>query len=477
MWASLSRGSVSNVDVDVEVQAIVIVIVDASFVSVCVRARTPPAVVSLAFSNYQRMDSGPFLVFEIQIEAVLIPIRTLFQRSQVFRDYDDISEGSVVKYLNKDAFDIRMITFDKSQSRFPNIAGGHDIRRKDWADCVPSSHHSSTHCLTSTAKLREHPQLVPLNGWNMQSIARHPELQPHPAHSISSIPPRPPRRLLKCKGFALVTLNDPTIISDLLSRFPNRKRTRWASTLSNERWDVLQAEYVEYRESLLRHMAVDTVTTPNTTPNMYSSPDEPERASGPKSRTRRELAATALRTLFSALLANPSALDYIDSTKGLDSCYFRLTAPDHAQALLEAALPKQGDASVQDLELELLEGRQEVYLENVPEKENTWENIPQPYRSIVGIGYMQFIARLPELQLVCPPPPRSSRSRAVLKCKYFAHVAKHVTLNETDEALHPLSRVPSDRDITLAATDSSVDEYGARKAGSRALSEECCDTL
>jgi len=77
---------------------------------------------------------------------------------------------------------------------------------------------------------------------------------------------------------------------------------------------------------------------------------------------------TALRTLFSALLANPSALDYIDSTKGLDSCYFRLTAPDHAQALLEAALPKQGDASVQDLELELLEGRQEVYLENVPEK-------------------------------------------------------------------------------------------------------------
>ncbi|KAF8261188.1 hypothetical protein EI94DRAFT_1833435 [Lactarius quietus] len=368
MWASLSRGSVSNV---LDVQVIVIVIVDATFVSVCVRARTPPAVVSLAFSDYQRIDSGQFLVFEIQIEVVLIPIRTLFQRSQIFRDYDDISEGSVVKYLNKDVFDIRMITFDRSQSRFPNIAGGHDIRRKDWAEVTKRFPTFSPEYWDARTVyiLREHPQLVPLNGWNMQSIARHPELQPHPAHSISSIPPRPPRRLLKCKGFALVTLNDPTIISDLLSRFPNRKRTRWASTLSNERCDVLQVEYVEYRESLLRHMAVDTNTTPNATPNAYSSPDEPERASEPKSRTRRESAVTALRTLFSALLANPSALDYIDSTKGLDSCYFRLTAPEHAQALLEAARPKQGDASVQDLELELLGGqREEVYWEKVPEK-------------------------------------------------------------------------------------------------------------
>ncbi|KAF8257016.1 hypothetical protein EI94DRAFT_1709783 [Lactarius quietus] len=76
-------------------------------------------------------------------------------------------------------------------------------------------------------------------------------------------------------------------------------------------------------------MAVDTDTMPNTTPNAYSSPDEPERASGPKSCTRHEptvvpswlhaFRTTTLRMLLSTLLANPSALDYIDSTKGLDS--------------------------------------------------------------------------------------------------------------------------------------------------------------
>jgi len=138
-------------------------------------------------------------------------------------------------------------------------------------------------------------------------------------------------------------------------------------------------------------MAVDASTVPNHTPNKIKSPhgppDESKRASGPRVVLAVNLPSyppgcvlfarhvppdtnkTALRTLFSALLADASALDYVDYTKGLDSCYLRLTTPEHGQALLAAARSKQGDASVQNLELELLEGRrEEVYWENVPEK-------------------------------------------------------------------------------------------------------------
>jgi hypothetical protein len=42
-----------------------------------------------------------------------------------------------------------------------------------------------------------------------------------------------------------------------------------------------------------------------------------------------------------------------------------MTTPEHAQALLEAARSKQG-TGVQEMDLELLEGRREMYWENVP---------------------------------------------------------------------------------------------------------------
>ena len=51
-------------------------------------------------------------------------------------------------------------------------------------------------------------------------------------------------------------------------------------------------------------------------------------------------------------------------------CYLRLTTPEHAQALLEAARSNQ-TVNVQELDfdLELLMGRrEEMYWENVPEK-------------------------------------------------------------------------------------------------------------
>ena len=166
--------------------------------------------------------------------------------------------------------------------------------------------------------------------------------------------------------------------------------------LSRERWDKLQAEYAEYRETLLRRIAAAEVPTPNKikctqhgsapTGQPLQPVPEPQSQSFPAGcvlfarHVPPDTNKTALRTRFSALLADAAALDYIDYTKGLDSvgpplsipgslahcwqCYLRLMTPEYAQELLGASRDTESG-----LELELLEGRrEEVYWENVPEK-------------------------------------------------------------------------------------------------------------
>ena len=203
----------------------------------------------------------------------------------------------------------------------------------------------------------------------------------------------------KCKGFALLTLSEPSAASHLLASFPyHRTRANSASvpanhndhddeappeelearkagfrTLSKERWEALQSEYVEYREALLQRIATSSSSTapppaPGTVPNPPSpSPDNnsnnnnkndndlpqsvvaPSRDHQAPSTTSRPTPSryppgcvifvrhvptdtnkTALRARFSALLAEDgnddhnmapaaAALDYVDYTKGLDS--------------------------------------------------------------------------------------------------------------------------------------------------------------
>ncbi|KAF8261191.1 hypothetical protein EI94DRAFT_1789579 [Lactarius quietus] len=243
-----------------------------------------------------------------------------------------------------------MIIVDKSRSRFPNLAGGYEILRKDRAEV--------THCFPSFSPEYWDARTVYIRAILNSSPVQHILFPPHHQDSLDTS--------RKCKCFALVTFNDPTIVSDLLSSFPYDRNNAQPPTdssieesethkagfgaLSKERWDVLQAEYVEYRESVLRRMAVDAITTPNPTPNAYSAPVEPDRASGPgvvptvnppsyppgpvafALYVSPDTNKTALHTLFSALLANLSALDYIDYTKGLEML-FLLTAPKRAQRL------------------------------------------------------------------------------------------------------------------------------------------------
>jgi len=217
-----------------------------------------------------------------------------------------------------------------------------------------------------------------------------PTLDDH--RSIQSIyfPPHhqdPPDTQSKCKGFALLTLSEPSAISHLLTHFPYHhhqpaaKGSAAASadddysdeaspeelearkagfrTLPKERWEALQAEYVEYRDALLHSIAMSSSSSsaaPPATVLQRLHPDKaPESQPEPRRSTIRaapppppsslrytyppgcvifaryvppDTNKTALRAQFSALLAdgnnnnnnnNAAALDYVDYTKGLDS--------------------------------------------------------------------------------------------------------------------------------------------------------------
>ena len=80
------------------------------------------------------------------IRLKVISIRTLFRRSYIFLaaassdngDTFEWTEISVIKCLStyaNDFFDIRMIIVDKTRRQHVQaLAGGYEIRRKDWAE-------------------------------------------------------------------------------------------------------------------------------------------------------------------------------------------------------------------------------------------------------------------------------------------------------------------------------------------------------
>jgi hypothetical protein len=178
----------------------------------------------------------------------------------------------------------------------------------------------------------------------------------------------PPDAAPKCRGFALATFSRLSDASHLLSRFPyhNRESNRSADgdddddsseeerearkagfrTLSKERWEALQAEYVEYRDALLGRISASSSASAScsTAPAAPITTAPAGNATDASTNARvqhvseallkfppgcvvfarhvpQDTNKTALRTLFSALLADSSttALDYVDYTKGLDT--------------------------------------------------------------------------------------------------------------------------------------------------------------
>jgi hypothetical protein len=270
-----------------------------------------------------------------------------------------------------------MIIVDKTRPRSQNLAGGYELRCKDWAEvthrfptfspeywdartvyivCRVSLHSSIFDPLSQENIFHPYRSIVGIYNLlrallNVSNPVQHILFPPHHQDPPDAIP--------KCKGFALVTLNEPDLASDILSQFPydgdsapapndsdsdsdsssvegSEARKAGLRVLSKERWDTLQAEYAECRESLLRRIAAVASTpapAPNKIKNVDNTPDEPPPpATKPKSylsgcvlfarHVPPDTNKTALRARFSALLADAGALDYVDYTKGLDSVRF-----------------------------------------------------------------------------------------------------------------------------------------------------------
>ncbi|TDL30039.1 hypothetical protein BD410DRAFT_893213 [Rickenella mellea] len=241
----------------------------------------------------------------------------------------------------------------------------------------------------------------------------------------------------KCKGFAFVVFTHVTDAHRLceewpwdLRRRPDRRPTATKDVthvcedaelsgfrcILKKRWDEMKAEYLAYQKKLLmlatssdnqdaspsismpfRHSqdppndfkatnAQRFIPTP-TKPPPPLPPPLPRHQSYPQDclifvkGIHPETNKTALRSLFSAALSDTGGIDYVDFTKGLDSCYLRLATPQHAQTLITHftshtiaqvdGLDDTGSnpGSRRPIEVELVQGkREEIYWGKVPEK-------------------------------------------------------------------------------------------------------------
>ncbi|KAI0265883.1 hypothetical protein BC834DRAFT_824367 [Gloeopeniophorella convolvens] len=381
----------------------------------------PAALCALAFSDYELWENP---TLRDPNRDGFVSLSTLLNNAPVFAASTSLTETAVIKSLRthaKDDFDVRMIVVDKARSGRYAPPGGYEVRRRDWADVterfstfspeyweartvyienIPFSHRSPAGISKLVHTLLTEPSHQSSN--DPSSYRRRIQRIHFPPHHQD-----PPDALPKCKGFALLTLSTPTDVSLLLSRFPWKPitaapgdetspeeaeaRKSGFRTLSKARWDALHAEYEAYRAELLQRSAsapapstaaaasapARTMAPPKPVHVAHAYAEREERPARPPPyppscvlfarRVPPDTNKTALRTRFSAHLDDAAALDYVDYSKGLDSCYLRLTAPRHARELLARfGEAEQGEGAIA---LELLEGRrEEVYWAQVPEK-------------------------------------------------------------------------------------------------------------
>ncbi|SJL02608.1 uncharacterized protein ARMOST_05939 [Armillaria ostoyae] len=228
-----------------------------------------------------------------------------------------------------------------------------------------------------------------------------------------------PGDIPKCKGFALLTLLDVEDVQQLLREWPwtlvvfatdvkpaiseFQEATKFGfRALSKTRWDEMKDEYLAYRARLVKEivsyedeMAAHAATKRRRSPSpaILSVPDTVETTLTSSSlfppnclvfvrNLHCETNKTTLRALFSkAFTSLPDGLDYVDFTKGMDSCYLRVATPEHARALTDYftqakmaqtdGLDSEGsrDAETKAITMETMGGRrEEIYWEKVPPK-------------------------------------------------------------------------------------------------------------
>ncbi|KAF9058517.1 hypothetical protein BDP27DRAFT_1343487 [Rhodocollybia butyracea] len=200
------------------------------------------------------------------------------------------------------------------------------------------------------------------------------------------------------------------LLSETTSTSISEAQKHGFRALSKLRWDELKKEYVAWRQTLLDEAFAAQGTEPPTEYHHesaeYPIEDVIDEFEGDEQNQIEDILTlsspyppdcllfirninpstnkTTLRTLFgNALLANgmnSQDIDYVDYTKGMDTCYLRVSSPLSARALvtffgerhlvqsdaLDGTGAQEGGNFIQ---VELMQGKKEqVYWEKVPEK-------------------------------------------------------------------------------------------------------------
>ncbi|KAI0650913.1 hypothetical protein C8Q79DRAFT_945655 [Trametes meyenii] len=309
--------------------------------------------------------------------------------------------------------------------------------RTVYMECIPPSHRAIPGIYDLTASLLDLRSSGPGHTLttHIQSIAL-------PAHHLDR-----PGDIPKPKGFALVTFSSEDCATRLTTSWPWSPRRASVTNsgtdpaheaakfgfraLPKARWDALKDEYLAHRQRLLDEIAraesadaLNAEAIPAETPPAHHGrtakrPPVDEDTRPPRAHAHAHAhaldkqTATALapsatapfprgclvyvrhvhpetnKTTLKALFAahgRARALDYVDYSKGMDTCHLRVSTPAHAQTLVSAFAAHRvtqrqgldgtgataqgpGDGAAKPIEMELVEGtREELYWSKVPEK-------------------------------------------------------------------------------------------------------------
>ncbi|KAH6914358.1 hypothetical protein BKA70DRAFT_1261174 [Coprinopsis sp. MPI-PUGE-AT-0042] len=336
-----------------------------------------------------------------------------------------------------------------ASSSTPTGAGGYEIRRtdlspssltkRDWDERTVYVEHVPPEYKTTPSLVRFLSALLP------ESHDPHPcrriQSVTLPAHHQDASARTP-----SFKGFAFVTFHNLQDVAHVLTSHPwntpeEFQPSKGSDTpaekavkvgfraLKKADWETLREEYLAYRQSLIQTITdfQDNVEQPTAIkapaaaleygireqtrmPDVHQPPatlSEPPEGSSSEitlaspypygclvfvKNIHTETNKTTLKAIFGRVLdsSNPTGpnagLDYVDFTKGMDSCHLRLSTPEHAERLVshfnasltvqQNGLDDQGanvgdnvSASLKPISMEIvIKTREEVYWQKVPEK-------------------------------------------------------------------------------------------------------------
>ncbi|KAI0717963.1 hypothetical protein C8Q72DRAFT_789418 [Fomitopsis betulina] len=369
-----------------------------------------------------------------------IPLRYLLSHSTTLSTLDppptETTIAKAIRAQDDDALQVRVLVSAPSRSAWygkdsvKDELGGYEVRRGDWADALQRAQQlTEDDWATSTI----YAESIPLQYRTLAGIARFTQsLLASPAHSTHAVqriwlPPHAhdkPEDIPKCKGFALITLSSPEQAAELTRRWPWNVRLVdlhgvadipeaqeaikfGFRTMLRASWDELQEEYLAYRQTIMDALAYVEQENGNAADDPEAVFEEPAVPPAPSHLPTTDLWSlypqgclvfvrnihpetnkTTLRALFSQAFTGSevsgAGLDYVDFSKGMDTCYLRLASARHTQVLTEffAAHPKaqinglDTSGSIPSLvsngkviALEIVEGtREELYWTKVPEK-------------------------------------------------------------------------------------------------------------